>query len=284
MSNYKSFALAGANGHIGKHILKAFLSVGINPLILTRKTSNTDTALPSSLTVAKVDIDNVEEIAEVLKKHGIEVVVSAIAGSAFDAQQKALADAAKEAGVKLFAPSEFGGVTEGANRAPNAHPTSPLVQKDRFAEYLKSKGLPWTRFFTGAFHGFVPWFGAVEENGKFNIAKGTNDVVFSATDEDDIGGFVAYVLTTLAPKDLEYRSFRISGEEITFETAGKRLGKEIEYVDKVPGSGPVAEVRNLLLGVVYSGQGTTRWDHEINGVRENANDNHVWAGHEWKKL
>uniref|UniRef100_A0A0W0EZH7 NmrA-like domain-containing protein n=1 Tax=Moniliophthora roreri TaxID=221103 RepID=A0A0W0EZH7_MONRR len=191
MSNYKSFALVGANGHIGKHILKAFLSVGVNPLILTRKTSNTDTALPSSLTVAKVDIDNVEEIAEVLKKHGIEVVVSAISGSAFDAQQKALADAAKEAGVKLFAPSEFGGVTEGANRAPNAHPTSPLVQKDRFAEYLKSKGLPWTRFFTGAFHGFVPWFGAVEENGKFNIAKGTSDVVFSATDEDDIGGFVA---------------------------------------------------------------------------------------------
>uniref|UniRef100_A0A0W0EZE8 NAD(P)-binding domain-containing protein n=1 Tax=Moniliophthora roreri TaxID=221103 RepID=A0A0W0EZE8_MONRR len=188
MSNYKSFALVGANGHIGKHILKAFLSVGVNPLILTRKTSNTDTALPSSLTVAKVDIDNVEEIAEVLKKHGIEVVVSAIAGSALDAQQKALADAAKEAGVKLFAPSEYGVATEGVSHSPNAHSASPLVQKDQFAEYLKSKGLPWTRFFTGAFNGFVQWFGAVEENGKFNIAKGKGDVVFSATNEDDIGG------------------------------------------------------------------------------------------------
>ncbi|EEB90288.1 hypothetical protein MPER_11521 [Moniliophthora perniciosa FA553] len=245
MSNYKSFALVGANGYIGKHILKAFLS-----------------HFASSLTIAKVDIENVNEVAQVLRQYGIEVVVSAIAGSAL-VEQKALADAAKKAGVKLFAPSEFG-VT---NR-----------------EYLKSNDLPWTRFFTGAFYGFLPWFGAVEENGKFNIAKGMGEVVFSATHEDDIGGFVAHVLTTLAPKDLEYRSFRISGEDITFETAGKRLGKEIEYVDKVPGSGPVAEVRSFLLGLFYSGQGTTRWDYGINGIRENANDNHVWAGHKWKKL
>ncbi|ESK93296.1 hypothetical protein Moror_14559 [Moniliophthora roreri MCA 2997] len=282
MSNYKSFALVGANGYIGKHILKAFLSVGVNPLILTRKTS--DTALPSSLNVAKVDIENVEEVAEVLRKHGVEVVVSAIAGTGLDIQQKALADAAKKAGVKLFAPSEYSCPTEGFSHGPNAHSASFLGQKDQFAEYLKSNGLPWTRFFTGAFYGFVPWFGAAEENGKFNIVHGKGDIVFSATHEDDIGGFVAHVLTTLAPKDLEYRSFRISSEEITFEAAGKRLGKEIEYVDKVPGSGPVAELRDFILGVYYSGQGSTRWDHGINGIRENANDNHVWAGHEWKKL
>ncbi|KAI3613651.1 isoflavone reductase family protein [Moniliophthora roreri] len=120
MSTHKTFVLIDANGYIGKHILKNFLSV---------------------------DMKNVEEVAQVLKNHGNEVVVSAIGGDALDAQQRTLADAAKKAGVRLFIPSEFGIPTGGVSLTPNAHPGSLLVQKDQFAEYLRKNGLPWTRFF-----------------------------------------------------------------------------------------------------------------------------------------
>ncbi|KAK7021893.1 hypothetical protein VNI00_017182 [Paramarasmius palmivorus] len=288
MSTFKSFALVGANGHIGKHVLKAFQAIGINPLILSRKSSNSADSLPSSLPVAKVDLDNVDEVAQALEQHGIEVVVSAIASTALGGTQQYLADASKKAGVKLFVPSEFGMPTEGISRAPGANPQSPVTQKDQFAaEYLKSIGLPWARFFTGLFAGFAPWIGAVEENGKFNIEKGKGSTELTTiTHEDDIGGFVAHVLTTLPPKELEYRAFRIAGENISLEAVGKRLNKEIEYVDVIPGSGLLAEIRKVLLSLGYAGRALTSWDPATNSRRQGpqANDNHLWAGHEWKNL
>ena len=96
MSTFKSFALIGANGHIGKYILKAFLAINIQPLIITRKTS--DSTFPSNTTVARVDLDNVEEVTQTLQQHGIEVLVSMVTPTAIESQQR-LADAAKKAGV-----------------------------------------------------------------------------------------------------------------------------------------------------------------------------------------
>ncbi|KAK7055009.1 hypothetical protein VNI00_003472 [Paramarasmius palmivorus] len=289
MSTFKSFALVGANGYIGKHILKAFLAIGVKPLVITRKTSNTADSLPSSLPVAKVDLDSVDEVAQALKQHGVEVVVSAIGGETLGGTQQHLADASKKAGVKLFVPSEYGLVTEGVSPYPWCQLSVTSCAKGpvrRRAEYLKSIGLPWARVFTGLFAGYVPWLGAVEENGKFNVEKGKGDSELTVTNEDDIGGFIAYVLTTLPSKELEYRAFRISGENISLETAGKRLNKEVEHVDAIPGSGPGAEFRKILLSFVYAGHAMTSWDHATNARKQGpqGNDNHLWAGHEWKKL
>lgn len=51
-------------------------------------------------------------LASILREHNVEVVISALAYSALPAQQP-IADAAREAGVKLFVPSEFGMPTDG---------------------------------------------------------------------------------------------------------------------------------------------------------------------------
>ena len=67
-------------------------------------------------------------------------------------QQKDLARAAKEAGVKLFAPSEHGGQSHKATDA--AYPAKKVIQ-----DYLEEIDLLYTLFYTGLFTDqfFVPY-------------------------------------------------------------------------------------------------------------------------------
>ena len=78
-------------------------------------------------------------------------MISMISFWALD-QQKDLARAAKEAGVKLFAPSEYGGQSHKATDV--AYPAKKEIQ-----DYLKEIDLPYTLFYTGLFtdHFFVPY-------------------------------------------------------------------------------------------------------------------------------
>ncbi|KAK7037230.1 hypothetical protein VNI00_011221 [Paramarasmius palmivorus] len=279
---YKTFAIAGATGYLGKYLLKAFADIGVYPLILTRKTSNTD-SIPPSFKIARVDLNNADEVSQVLEQHGIEVVISLVSGKKPDEDQKGLADGAKRAGVKLLVPAEFGGISDGARLAPEAIPENPLVQKDKFAEYLKSIGLPYARFFNGAFASYAPFLLGGPQPDKANIIIGTDDVEFAVTAEEDVSGFVAHVLTTLSPEDLANRSFRISGEDISFAELAKRIGKEVAHCEKLVAPDPGSEA----LGNAYtSGKGVSSWDYALDGRREDssANDNHLWKGHEWKKV
>ena len=98
-------------------------------------------------------------------------------------------------------------------------------------------------------------------------------------------GYVAHVLTTLPPGELENRSLRIEGEGTTVLDLAKKLNKEINYTDKVPGE-PLNEVKNYLLATWDSGRGSSRYDFGTKVLREGetANDNNLWAGHKWKTI
>jgi hypothetical protein len=74
---------------------------------------------------------------------GVQVVISTV-GIVALGQQKDLARAAKEAGVKLFAPSEYGG---------QSHLITHFVYlaKKEIQDYLKEIKLPYTLFYTGVF-------------------------------------------------------------------------------------------------------------------------------------
>ena len=89
----------------------------------------------------QVDYSNETSIRHVLT--GVDVVISTIPESAFDVQWK-IAVAAKGVGVKLFVPSEFGGISEGKSEGIDAGKANVQVQ-------LKALGLPYTSFYTGAF-------------------------------------------------------------------------------------------------------------------------------------
>ena len=96
---HTSFAIAGGAGNIGTHVTSALVSQGASVIILSRK----DIEAPPGTTARKVDYSNKQSLVEALR--GIEVVVSVLSTHGGTDPQVLLADAAKEAGVKLFVPS-----------------------------------------------------------------------------------------------------------------------------------------------------------------------------------
>ena len=72
-----------------------------------------------------MDYTDKAAVSSALRAHGVQVVISAIAFIALNGQTP-LADAAKDAGVELFVPSEFGMPTEGGKEGH-------MVIKSQFA-------------------------------------------------------------------------------------------------------------------------------------------------------
>lgn len=107
----KNVALFGASGQIGSSILKALLDCDRQKFdVLTVISPSSAAPLgadQSNVKVKELDILNAtrKELAEALS--GIDVVVSALNGKALEAQY-AIQQAAADAGVKRFYPSEYG--------------------------------------------------------------------------------------------------------------------------------------------------------------------------------
>ena len=109
----------------------------------TSQESKTDVGTGAKL--IRVDYSNKESIKKALA--GVDVVISTLAVAALDVQP-GIAEAAKEAGVKLFVPSEFGGPTEGETEGF-------FGAKASIQERLKAIGIPYTLFYTGPFADFI---------------------------------------------------------------------------------------------------------------------------------
>ena len=75
-----------------------------------------------------MDYNDEKQVAHVLKKHAVDVVVVTLAGSnaIIKETQVHVGRAAKEAGVKLFIPEEFGLFTDG-------HPEDSIFGAKSFA-------------------------------------------------------------------------------------------------------------------------------------------------------
>jgi len=78
----------------------------------------------------------------------VDVVISTLPGTAIDIQVK-IAATAKKAGVKLFVPSEFGGITDGET-------DWVLGAKANVQSQLKALDIPYAAFYTGMFADY-PW-------------------------------------------------------------------------------------------------------------------------------
>ena len=92
-----------------------------------------------------VDYSKKESIKNALT--GVDVVISTISGTALSLQAD-IAAAAKEAGVKLFVPSEFGNISEGETEGI-------FGEKAVIQTQLKAVGIPYTTFSTGPFADFL---------------------------------------------------------------------------------------------------------------------------------
>ncbi|KAF9221144.1 NAD(P)-binding protein [Gyrodon lividus] len=250
-NNFKSFAVAGIANTVGVPTIKHLLERGVSVIVLTRPGSTK--ALPEGVKVIPVDYSDVNAVTAVLKEHSVDVFISTIGGGGF-ATQIPLADAAKAAAVKLFVPSEFGVPTEGAKEGL-------WGIKNQVAIHLNSIGLPSLRLYTGAFIEWIPWAAAIQETGKFFfICKGDTPISYCGL--DDIGAYLAYILTTVPPAQLNDTEIRIEGYRATWrEIAALYEGKvPIEPAESIPSHVPMADFRMLVQRAFDTGMGSTGWD------------------------
>ncbi len=92
-----------------------------------------------------VDYSNNASIKHALT--GVDVVISTIPIPALDVQEK-IAAVAKEVDVKLFVPSEYGGVTD--RETDEVHGAKANVQGQ-----LRALGMPYAAFYTGPWSDFT---------------------------------------------------------------------------------------------------------------------------------
>ncbi|KAJ7246111.1 hypothetical protein B0H12DRAFT_1187386 [Mycena haematopus] len=274
MSTYQYFAVVGAGG-LGTHILSSLAATPNISVVLVSRPGSAKSA-PSGVEVVEVDYSDAAAVSTVLKTHKIDVVICTINVAAAGVQ-KVLADGAKLASVKLFVPSEFGMPSEG-------HTGGVFDAKNEVAAYLKSAHLPSLIIYNGSFTEYIPLITANLVDGKMKII-GKGDTPISFTSLLDIGGFVAHVLTTLPPSQLENRTLRIQGARATWNEIAAMCNLSVERVDAIPGPGTLLTMLSRLLD---TGAGSTGWDQgqRKDGDGEDAagSANALWPGHEWRGI
>ncbi|EIW78155.1 NAD(P)-binding protein [Coniophora puteana RWD-64-598 SS2] len=282
MSNtFKVFAVVGAGGAIGKPVLKSLLSSSATKVVvLTRPDSSSMFEPNPKLAVEKVKADDENAVAAVLQKHGVEVLISTIGFTGFESQV-VLADAAKHAGVQLFVPSDFCGPTEGLTEGL-------LIVKEKVVGHAKEIGLPTLRVYNGLFTEHSHVVGAVEDTGKF-LVPNPGDKPFSLTSLSDIGAFLAYTFTTLAPSQLLNTAFRIEGERLTFSELGAIYGElksvPVEHVSKVPEGLPRGFILEYFWKDLNSGQCVSSYDLvQDKDLGTSALSNNLWAEYKWRSV
>ncbi|RDW68712.1 aromatic alcohol reductase [Aspergillus mulundensis] len=199
-SPFKNIAIVGASGSIGQILLAALVEASdFNITVLTRISSTA--TFPPGVTIRKSDFSAVD-LREALT--GQDAVVSAVGATAF-ADQKTIIDAAIDAGVSRFIPSEFS--ADSQNDAVLA--LLPLfAQKREVIEYLKAKEkeITWTGI---ASSGLFDW-GIANGFLGYDIATRTatiwdsGDKKFTFTNEKQLGRALVSLLRQPEPTANQY--------------------------------------------------------------------------------
>lgn len=157
-SSIKNVIIIGGTGSIGPTVIPLLQSNGFTVSILSRESSIA--TFPGDITVHRTDYT----IPSLLKAFtNQDAIISAIAAlSAL--QQNAIIDAAVQAGVQRFIPSEYG-IDSSDSRAGRYVPL--IAKKQEVIAYLRTKesaGLSWSAVVVGSFFdwtfehpGFLGW-------------------------------------------------------------------------------------------------------------------------------
>jgi uncharacterized protein YbjT (DUF2867 family) len=141
---------AGATGNLGNKIVNALLGKGVEVRAIVRRETNPEKIAEleqKGVKIFVVDMNNKSEIAHACK--GVDCVISALSGlrEVIIDTQKTLLDAAIEAKVPRFIPSDysidFTNLVDGENRN--------LDLRREFHRYLENAPIKATTIFNGAF-------------------------------------------------------------------------------------------------------------------------------------
>jgi len=220
-------AIAGSTGNIGPYVAKAFLSpihpISVNRvLILTRDPSSPKAKELEGLGGQIVKLEGDAPKVEQLK--GVDVLINCLSHSVPLETKDSYVQAAAEAGVKVYFPSEFG---IDHRRNDFEHPV--WDGKKAHADKARATGkLKVISLYTGHFleTAIGPWFGFDTKNHVYT-AVGSPTAKFSTTSKVDVG----YALAQLSVRAVENPSevpdhVRISGDAKSFQEIAEIMGRE----------------------------------------------------------
>ncbi|KZF22473.1 NAD(P)-binding protein [Xylona heveae TC161] len=271
MSVLKNVIVIGGGGNLGPSILSALHSSShsFNISVLSRASSAA--TFPPYVTVHKTEYSH-SSLVKTLR--GQDAVVSTVGGIALSDQKKII-DAAIEAGVKRFIPSEFGSNIWDKK-------TLELVpvfgKKKDVVEYLRSKesdGLTWTDIITGPFFDWGLKAGFLGFDLKSNTATIFDDGnrPFSTTTIATVGTAVANSLArpSQTANKIVYVSSVVTTQNEVLAAYEKATGKKwqvkkesTEESAKIGGEklakGDLSGFINVVRAVTYGPQYAGNWE------------------------
>jgi len=229
----KIIVVAGGTGNLGERIINALLEGGAEVRAVIR--TNTDLEKVNKLEklgaiVFKVNMLNVEEVSKACK--GASCVVSALNGlrDVIIDTQKVLLDAALEAGVPRFIPSDysldFTKFSYGENRN--------FDWRREFHEYLDRTSISATTIFTGAFtelltgqmplilfkQKLVLYWGNADHRMCFTTITDTATFTANAALDPSTPRFLIIAGDQLSPRELQTVVTEVSGKKFRLFRAG----------------------------------------------------------------
>jgi uncharacterized protein YbjT (DUF2867 family) len=259
-----------ATGNLGPSLAHALQNSRFNLTILTRTTSTTP--VPEGVTVVRADYSSHSSLVDALKGQDVVINASPPSGST----QRALIDAALEAGVKRFLPSEFGS----GSLDPLARAIVPMFEaKWEAIKYLREKEgeMEWTGVFTGPFFDWGMGMGFFGLDPATKTAKIFRDgrSVITTTNLRTVGEAVVRILERQEETRnlfVTVNSFQTTQLEL-LETAEKITGQkwEIEHVDvnkhlaegnEMIASGNFYGMMNQLQGLCFGDEGLGNLESE----------------------
>ncbi|KAI9705306.1 MAG: hypothetical protein M1820_005136 [Bogoriella megaspora] len=214
----RNVIVIGGSGNTGPYILEGLRNAGLEVAVLSRASSTTKS--PENLKVYKTDYTK-DSLVEIFK--GYDAIVSVIETESTD-QQNTIIDAAVEAGVKRYLPSEFGIDTSSPEVRDYVIWGNP---KQNTVEYLKTKentSLSWTALCVGAYFDWALEYGGGMMGWDIAARKATifdsGDQSYEATNVRQIGRAVASVLLHLEETKNRYvyvNSFTLTQNQVLKE-------------------------------------------------------------------
>ncbi|KAL5636550.1 hypothetical protein ACGC1H_000490 [Rhizoctonia solani] len=214
----KVIALVGANGYVGKAFVDAFLTLGAFQLRLLVRTESIETApyqeyKKRGASLYAISYDDQASLVKALD--GADVLISTVAAAGLTSAQIPLIKAAKQAGVKVFFPSEYGG------NFPETK--SPLLQeKKAVVKAARDHGLPVTTLNNGGFpeYIFIPPFGFSSADKKVTIwGEGNTNITWTTV--RSVADWLVNVLKSVPISQLQDKELQIQGSAHTLNQVVK---------------------------------------------------------------
>ncbi|KAL8860070.1 MAG: hypothetical protein Q9178_003620 [Gyalolechia marmorata] len=265
MAPLKNVIVIGASGNVGKPAVDALLKAGFNLTVLTRKSSSAQ--FPSEVKVQTIDDDYPsDQLVAVFK--GQDAVLNLLPPVSVE-QHNSIADAAADAGVKRFIPSEFGSDTSN----PKIVELIPMFgTKTAITNYLKTKessGLSWTAVINGAFFDWGLHTGFLGFDLKTHTATifDKGEAVVNGTNLSDVAQSIVAILSKpeeTANKFVFIQNVKANQNQI-LAALEKSTGKEWTVKRRNAaearqaggeklGKGDMSGMPDLIVGGIYSGE------------------------------